>query len=78
MGIKPITMTNHGMITIPASLRKEYKFRDGDKFLILEDEGTLRIIPILNIKELRKNSFTAKEISEVIAESNRLESNLES
>jgi bifunctional DNA-binding transcriptional regulator/antitoxin component of YhaV-PrlF toxin-antitoxin module len=29
-----VKMTNHGMINIPAPLRKRYGFKDGDEILI--------------------------------------------
>jgi AbrB family looped-hinge helix DNA binding protein len=59
---KPVTVTNNGMITIPAALRKRYNLKDGDKVLVIEDEGTLRIIPIIPIEELRKNSYSCEEM----------------
>ncbi len=59
---KKVTITNRGMITIPAAFRKNYGLKDGDKVLIVEDEGTLKIIPLKNIDELKKNSYNMKEM----------------
>ncbi|HEC38049.1 hypothetical protein LCGC14_1139070 [marine sediment metagenome] len=59
---KVVTITNQGMITIPAAFRRIYGLKDGDKALIVEDEGTLKIIPIKKIEELRKNSYSVKAI----------------
>ena len=59
---KRVTITNQGMITIPAAFRKSYGLKDGDKVLVVEDEGTLKIIPIRSEEELKKNSFTTKEM----------------
>ena len=59
---KHVTITNQGMITIPAAFRKIYGLKDGDKVLVVEDEGTLKIIPLKNEEELKKNSYTAKEM----------------
>ncbi len=59
---KQVTITNQGMITIPAAFRKSYNLKDGDKVLIIEDEGTLKIIPLKDEEELKKNSYTAKEM----------------
>jgi len=59
---KKVTITNQGMITIPAAFRKSYGLKDGDKVLIVEDEGTLKIIPLQDTDELKKNSYTTKEM----------------
>jgi len=59
---KPVTITNNGMITIPALLRKKYELKDGDKVLVIEDEGTLKIILLATDEEIRKNSYTYQEM----------------
>ena len=59
---KKVTITNKGMITIPAAFRKIYGLKDGDKVLIVEDEGTLKIIPIKDLEELKKTSYSANEM----------------
>ncbi|MBN1799897.1 MAG: AbrB/MazE/SpoVT family DNA-binding domain-containing protein [Candidatus Lokiarchaeota archaeon] len=66
---KEVLITNRGMITIPARLRKQYDLKDGDKVLIIEDEGTLKIIPIRSTEDLRKDSFTVKEMLDHIEKS---------
>lgn len=59
---KEVTITNRGMITIPASFRKYFNLKDGDKVLIIEDEGTLKIIPIKDAESLRSNSYDTEEM----------------
>ena len=59
---KKVTITNQGMITIPAAFRKSYGLKDGDKVLIIEDEGTLKIFPLQDTNELKKNSYSTKEM----------------
>ncbi len=59
---KKVTITNKGMISIPAAFRKSYGLKDGDKVLIIEDEGTLKIIPLKDIDELRRKSYNKKEM----------------
>jgi len=61
---KQVTITNQGMITIPAAFRKSYNLKDGDKILIVEDEGTLKIIPLKEEEELKKDSYSTKEMLE--------------
>ncbi|TFF88526.1 MAG: AbrB/MazE/SpoVT family DNA-binding domain-containing protein [Promethearchaeota archaeon] len=59
---KSVKVTNNGMITIPAVFRRRYNLTDGDRVLVLEDEGALRIIPIRSDAELRKDSYTKEEM----------------
>ena len=59
---KEVTITNRGMITIPAAFRKNFNLKDGDKVLIIEDEGTLKIIPIKDPETLRINSYNTEEM----------------
>jgi AbrB family looped-hinge helix DNA binding protein len=59
---KEVTITNRGMITIPAAFRKIFNLKDGDKVLIIEDEGTLKIIPIKDPESLRLNSYDTEEM----------------
>jgi AbrB family looped-hinge helix DNA binding protein len=51
---KPVKVNNHGMISIPAEIRKKYGIKDGDKVYVLEDEDGIRIIPIVDIDVLRR------------------------
>ncbi len=62
---KPVKVTNNGMITIPAVFRRKYNLNDGDKVLVLEDEGVLKIIPIRSDKELRKNSYSREDMKDL-------------
>ena len=66
---KQVTITNQGMITIPAAFRKSYHLKDGDKILVIEDEGTLKLIPLKDEDELRKNSYSTKEMLEQMEKS---------
>ena len=65
---KPVKVTNNGMITIPAELRRKYDLNDGDKVLVLEDEGALKIIPIRTEAELRKKSYSRDKMKKVSKE----------
>ena len=59
---KTVTVTNQGMITIPAAFRKSFDLKDGDKVLVVEDEGSLKLIPLKSEEEIRKNTYTKAEI----------------
>ncbi|TES95261.1 MAG: AbrB/MazE/SpoVT family DNA-binding domain-containing protein [Promethearchaeota archaeon] len=70
---KEVTITNRGMITIPAVFRKNYDLKDGDKVLIIEDEGTLKIIPIKDPESLRLNSYDTEEMQKEMDKSRKEE-----
>ncbi len=74
---KPITITNRGMITIPAQIRKRFDLKDGDRVVIVEDEGTLRIIPVVSIEKLRDRSCSAEEMINMLRTSREKELELE-
>lgn len=75
---KSVKVTNKGMISIPAMIRKKYKIKDGDHVLIKEDQdGIIRLIPIESIETLRKNSLSVEESREIFAESRKEDRELE-
>lgn len=61
------------MITIPAAFRKNFNLKDGDKVLIIEDEGTLKIIPIKDPETLRLNSYSTEEMKKEMNKSRKEE-----
>jgi len=70
---KEVTITNRGMITIPAAFRKNFNLKDGDKVLIIEDEGSLKIIPIKDPETLRLNSYNTEEMKKEMNKSRKEE-----
>jgi AbrB family looped-hinge helix DNA binding protein len=70
---KTVTITNQGMITIPSAFRKIYGLKDGDKVLIIEDEGALKIIPLKDEQDLRKNSYSTEEMLNQMEKSKKYE-----
>jgi len=75
---KPITMNKKGMVLIPATLRKKYKFHEGSKFIILDIEGKLELIPIYNdFQEIQKICPTKEEFQQSYEESREIELELE-
>ena len=61
-----IQMTNRGMITIPATLRKKYNLKDGQRLIISEEEGKLYIIPLVDFEHERKNFLNHKEMKKAL------------
>jgi bifunctional DNA-binding transcriptional regulator/antitoxin component of YhaV-PrlF toxin-antitoxin module len=61
------------MITIPAAFRKNFNLKDRDKVLIIEDEDTLKIIPIKDPETLRINSYNTEEMKKEMNKSRKEE-----
>ena len=72
-----VKVTNRGMITIPANLRKKYGLKDGDQIIVIEDEGMLKIVPIESIESLQNRSISTKEMTEILKRSREEELELE-
>ena len=72
-----VKVTNRGMITIPANLRKKYGLKDGDQVIVIEDEGMLRIIPVESIESLQNRALTTKEMVDILKGSREEELELE-
>jgi bifunctional DNA-binding transcriptional regulator/antitoxin component of YhaV-PrlF toxin-antitoxin module len=65
------------MITIPAFIRKLYHLNDGDRVVMIEDEGTLRLIPIVPEESLLEHSCSAEEMISMLQKSREEEMELE-
>ncbi len=72
-----VTITTRGMITIPLGLRKKYNLKAGTQVAVVEDEGKLNLIPLVDIEELRKNFPSLAEMSKILDKANREELELE-
>ncbi|MFX1512293.1 MAG: AbrB/MazE/SpoVT family DNA-binding domain-containing protein [Promethearchaeota archaeon] len=73
-----VKVTNKGMVTIPAHIRKKYGIVDGKRVMFIEDEGQIRIIPILTKEEIKKMaSYTSKEMLDLMKEDKDIELELE-
>ncbi len=75
---KSVKITNKGMISIPAKLRKKHNLRDGDFVVISEnEEGVMQITPIIPLQELKKQSATVEEFREYYVKARQEELDLE-
>lgn len=69
---KVVKVTNNGMISIPAAIRKKYNIHDGDQVIIIDDEtGSIKIIPVEDVETLRKRSFTTEEFRKLYNQSRK-------
>ena len=72
-----VKITNRGMVSIPAAFRKKYDLKDGNYVIVLEEEGTLRLIPLKSTEQLQEESISVEEMRNIIAESRKEELELE-
>ena len=75
---KPVKVTNKGMISIPAAIRKKYNINDGDYILVKEDENKgIQLIPIESIESLRNKALTVEESRKIFRQSRKEDMELE-
>jgi AbrB family looped-hinge helix DNA binding protein len=78
MADKIVKVTNKGMISIPAEIRKKYNISDGDYILVTEDKnGDIKIVPIESEESLRKKGLTIEEFRKVFNQSRKEDKELE-
>jgi len=78
MADKVVKVTNKGMITIPAEIRKKYNISDGDYVLVKEEKnGGIKIIPIESEESLRKKGLTIEEFRKIFNQSRKEDMELE-
>jgi AbrB family looped-hinge helix DNA binding protein len=66
------TVTSKSMVTIPSSIRRRHKIKEGDKVQFVEVDGTIMMIPVKNLAEMHgmfRNR--AKALVEGVRELNR-------
>jgi len=68
---KSVKVTNKGMISIPAEIRKKYNIKDGDYVVVKEESGSIKLIPIEDIDSLRERALTIEESREIFMRSRR-------
>jgi len=75
---KVVKVTNRGMISIPAEIRKKYNISDGDYILVKEEKnGDIKIIPIESEESLRKKGLTVEEFRKIFNQSRKEDMGLE-
>jgi AbrB family looped-hinge helix DNA binding protein len=74
---KIVTITNRGMITIPASMRKKYDLQDGQPLVCIDQEDKMILIPIFDFEKERKNFVTKDEMKKILQGQADLELKLE-
>jgi AbrB family looped-hinge helix DNA binding protein len=47
------TVTSKSMVNIPARIRRKYGFNKGTKVLFVEQDGSVLMIPLMSLREMR-------------------------
>ena len=63
---KIVTMTNRGMITIPASIRNKYQLKDGQPLVIIAQENKMVLIPIIDLEKERDSFLDSDAMKHIL------------
>ncbi|TFF88112.1 MAG: AbrB/MazE/SpoVT family DNA-binding domain-containing protein [Promethearchaeota archaeon] len=77
MHIKSMKVNKKGMITIPNDIREKYNIVEGSEVLVVEINGAIQIIPILNFDKIKELLPSRKKMKEVYIKSREEEMELE-
>jgi len=47
-----VTLSSKGQIVIPAKVRKKFSLKEGDSLVLVEENDSIRLQPLVNIAEL--------------------------
>jgi len=72
---KPSIVNRKGMITIPSDLRERFDLHEGSRVTVMEIEGNLVIIPIIDIEKSRMHDY--EEYAKLEDEDREIELELE-
>ena len=74
---KIITMTNRGMITIPASIRKKFNLKDGQPLAIIDQGDKMMLIPIIDLEKERESFLESDAMEQILDQLDAEELDLE-
>jgi len=77
METKVMRVNSKGMVTIPSELRKKYHIREGSEVAIIEVNGEIQLLPILDLKEMRTLLPSRAAMKKEYAEARETEMELE-
>ncbi|MDD4136307.1 MAG: AbrB/MazE/SpoVT family DNA-binding domain-containing protein [Methanoregula sp.] len=47
-----VTLSSKGQIVIPAKVRKKFSLKEGDSLVLVEENNTIRLQPLVDLAEL--------------------------
>ena len=73
--MKETTITKKGQVVIPADIRRKHNIQPGNKFMVQDLDGEIRLIPlkVLSIKKAHGWLKTDKSVSALLKEARNLE-----
>jgi AbrB family looped-hinge helix DNA binding protein len=73
--MKETAITRKGQVVIPVEIRRKYNIQPGQKFLVRDSEGEIRLIPleVVSIKQAQGWLKTKKSVSDLLKEGRTLE-----
>ena len=73
--MKETTITRKGQVVIPADIRRKYNIQPGQKFLVRDSEGEIRLIPlkVISVKKAHGWLKTDKSVSDLLKEARSVE-----
>jgi AbrB family looped-hinge helix DNA binding protein len=72
---KPSVVNHKGMVTIPADIRERFGIHEGTKVTIMELDGNVVLIPIVDIQQFRTHTY--EELSKIEDEARTIDLELE-
>ena len=70
-------VNSKGMVTIPKELRKKYRIKEGSEVAIIEVNGEIQLLPILELNEMRTLLPSRAAMKEIYMEAQATELELE-
>ena len=67
------TVTEKGMITLPADMRRKYSIKRGSKVKLMEEGKGILVVPIPKFEDLFGIDPSMKEVAKAISEGRREE-----
>ena len=77
METKVMRVNSKGMVTIPSELRKKYDIHEGSEVAIIEVNGEIQLLPILELKEMRTILPSRAAMKKIYTEARATELELE-
>ena len=73
--MKETVITRKGQVVIPADIRKRYNIQPGQKFLVRDLEGEIRLVPlkVLSVEKAQGWLKTKKSVPALLKEAHGLE-----
>jgi AbrB family looped-hinge helix DNA binding protein len=65
--VETVTVSSKGQVTLPSKLRKRLRIAKGEKFLVVSEDNTIKLVPVPKLSKLAgvdKDLFENRKPSE--------------